>query len=149
VKYLDEEAAKLLKILNDKCFEGDRFVRGFRDNGDVIGSKTANEANMWLNPQSWAVISRGATPEQAEVILQTAYDKLNTPYGLELMNPSYRYRAFDGAAMILFNPGTKENGGVFCQPQGWAILAEALRGHGNRAFQYYQESSPASRRSAE
>ena len=60
------------------------------------------------------------------------------------MNPSYRYRAFDGAAMILFNPGTKENGGVFCQPQGWAILAEALRGHGNRAFQYYQESSPAS-----
>ena len=46
--------------------------------------------------------------------------------------------------MILFNPGTKENGGIFCQIQGWAILAEALLGHGDRAFQYFAESSPAS-----
>ena len=98
---------------------------------------------MWLNPQSWAVISRGATPEQAEIILETAHEKLNTPYGLELMQPSYRYDYFEGARMRLFNPGTKENGGIFCQPQGWAILAEALCGHGNRAFDYYRESSPA------
>jgi len=98
---------------------------------------------MWLNPQSWAVISRAASPVQAETLLQTAYDLLNTPYGLQLMQPSYRTLPFDGARMLLFNPGTKENGGVFCQPQGWAILAEALMGHGNRAYQYFRESSPA------
>jgi cellobiose phosphorylase len=46
--------------------------------------------------------------------------------------------------MLLFNPGTKENGSVFCQIQGWAILAEALLGHGSRAFQLFRESSPAS-----
>ena len=51
VRYLEETAAKLLKILNDLCFEGDRFVRGFRDNGDIIGSGKNNEAAMWLNPQ--------------------------------------------------------------------------------------------------
>ncbi|MBO7662676.1 MAG: N,N'-diacetylchitobiose phosphorylase [Clostridia bacterium] len=143
VQYLTETADKLLKILNEKCFEGDRFIRGFRDTGDVIGSAKDREANMWLNPQTWAVISRAATPEQAEIILQTAFEKLNTPYGLELMQPSYRYDYFEGARMRLFNPGTKENGGIFCQPQGWAILAEALAGHGNRAFRYYEESSPA------
>jgi len=144
VQYLTETADNLLKILNEKCFEGDRFIRGFRDTGDVIGSAKDKEANMWLNPQTWAVISRAATPEQAETILNTAFEKLNTPYGLELMQPSYRYEYFEGARMRLFNPGTKENGGIFCQPQGWAILAEALAGHGNRAFKHYQESSPAS-----
>ena len=46
--------------------------------------------------------------------------------------------------MLLFNPSTKENGGIFSQPQGWIILAEALMGHGNRAFEYFNESSPAS-----
>lgn len=46
--------------------------------------------------------------------------------------------------MLLFNPSTKENGGIFSQPQGWIILAEALSGHGNRAFEYFEESSPAS-----
>ena len=98
---------------------------------------------MWLNPQSWSVISRAATPSQAETVMQTANSILNTPNGLEIMAPCYKQHAFDGAAMILFNPGSKENGGIFCQIQGWAILAEALLGHGDRAYSYFKESCPA------
>ena len=60
------------------------------------------------------------------------------------MAPSYVDHAFEGALMLLFNPSTKENGGIFSQPQGWLILAEALMGHGNRAFEYFTECSPAS-----
>ncbi|MFZ2134150.1 MAG: N,N'-diacetylchitobiose phosphorylase, partial [Blautia wexlerae] len=37
----------------------------------------------------------------------------------------------------------KENSGIFSQSQGWLILAEALRGHGERAFTYFMENSPA------
>ena len=59
------------------------------------------------------------------------------------MAPSYRDHAFEGAMAILFNPSTKENGGIFSQPQGWIILAEALMGHGNRAYEYFVETSPA------
>lgn len=142
--YLETESAKLLKTLNDHCFEGDRFIRGFTEDGEIIGSKTHSEASTWLNPQSWAVISGGAAAEQADRIMQTAHDALNTKYGLRVMAPPYRKEAFDGARMLLFNPGTKENGGIFCQIQGWAILAEALLGHGDRAYRYFAESSPAS-----
>ena len=142
--YLKEEAEKLLGIIRENCFEGDRFIRGFTEAGQVIGSGKDREAAMWLNPQSWAVISGAAEGAEAERIMETAHGKLNTPYGLEIMSPAYRFEAFDGAAMILFNPGTKENGGIFCQIQGWAILAEALLGHGNRAFEYFAESCPAS-----
>ncbi len=142
--FLDETSAKLLSTLNSLCFEGDRFIRGFTEEGAVIGSKKHNEAAMWLNPQSWAVISGAATTAQGDTLMEPAHGKLNPPYGLEVMSPAYRYEAFDGARMLLFNPGTKENAGVFCQIQGWAILAESLLGHGNRAFQYFAESSPAS-----
>ncbi|MBE6753788.1 MAG: N,N'-diacetylchitobiose phosphorylase, partial [Ruminococcaceae bacterium] len=31
----------------------------------------------------------------------------------------------------------------FSQSQGWLILAEAMLGHGNRAFEYFRETSPA------
>ncbi len=75
--------------------------------------------------------------------MQTAFEQLNTPFGVEIMAPCYKQHAFDGANMLLFNPTTKENGGIFCQIQGWAILAEALLGHGDRAFQYFTESCPA------
>ena len=132
-----------LKLINEHFWEDDRFRRGYTQDGAVIGSKHDPEAAMWLNPQSWCVISEAATKEQAEKSMETVYQQLNTPNGIELMTPCYRQHAFDGAAMLLFNPTTKENGGIFCQAQGWAILAEALLGHGDRAFTYFKESCPA------
>jgi cellobiose phosphorylase len=59
------------------------------------------------------------------------------------MAPSYQKHAFEGALALLFNPSTKENGGIFLQSQGWLVLAEALLGRGGRAFEYYLESCPA------
>ena len=110
----------------------------------MIGSKKDPEANMWLNPQSWAVISGLATKQQAEAALESVHRELNTKYGVRVMAPAYVDHAFDGALALLFNPSTKENAGIFSQPQGWIILAEALMGHGNRAYEYFTESSPAS-----
>ncbi len=142
--YLDKIQAKLGDTIQKYCWEDDRYVRGYKEDGEIIGSKRHPEANMWLNPQSWSVISGLASKEQAELALESVHRELNTPYGVRLMAPSYVNHAFDGALMLLFNPSTKENGGIFSQPQGWIILAESLMGHGNRAFEYFNESSPAS-----
>ena len=99
---------------------------------------------MWLNPQSWSVISGFATKQQGDGAMESVHRILNTKYGVKLLEPPYVDHIFDGAVMHIFNPDTKENGGIFSQSQGWAILAESLLGHGNRAFEYFTESSPAS-----
>ena len=143
IAYLDKVQAELSAAL-EKCWDEDRFIRGIRDNGAVVGAKKDPEANMWLNPQSWSVISGFASKEQAETAMEKVHEILNTPYGIKLMEPPYENHYFDGALMHIFNPDTKENGGIFSQPQGWAILAESLLGHGDRAFEYFMESSPAS-----
>ncbi|MGN0505384.1 MAG: GH36-type glycosyl hydrolase domain-containing protein [Lachnospiraceae bacterium] len=142
--YLEKTQKELGETIQKECWEDDRYVRGIKEDGQVIGSKKDPEASMWLNPQSWAVISGLATKEQAEKALESVHRELNTPYGVRVMAPSYVDHAFDGALALLFNPSTKENGGIFSQPQGWIILAESLMGHGNRAFEYFTESSPAS-----
>ncbi len=142
-QWLKTSSDDVLRKINDLFWEDDRFTRGYTQEGDVIGSKHDPEASMWLNPQSWSVISGGATREQAEKSMQTVFELLNTPNGIELLTPCYKKHYFEGARMRLFNPTTKENGGIFCQSQGWAILAESLLGHGNRAFQYFKESCPA------
>ena len=143
VAYLDKIQKDLKDTINENCWEEDRFIRGFKEDGQVIGSKKDPEANMWLNPQSWSVISGFASKDQAEKALESVHRELNTKYGARLMAPSYVDHCFDGALAILFNPSTKENGSIFSQTQGWIILAEALMGHGNRAFEYFIESSPA------
>lgn len=140
---LDEKQEKIGRIIQDLCWDEDRFIRGFTEKGEVIGKRTDSEANMWLNPQSWAVISGLAEDEQADTALNTVFERLNTEYGALLMDPPYQKHAFDGALAVIYNAGTKENAGIFSQSQGWIILAEALRGHGERAFTYFMENAPA------
>ena len=143
IQYLKEQQEKLGTLIQELCWNEDRFIRGFTESGEVIGKRTDPEANMWLNPQSWAVISGLATGDQAETALNVVYERLNTEYGAILMDPPYRKYAFDGALAVIYNAGTKENAGIFSQSQGWIILAEALCGHGERAFSYFMENAPA------
>ena len=142
IAYINDVQKKLGDAL-EACWDEDRFIRGIREDGVVVGAKKDPEANMWLNPQSWSVISGFASKEQADKAMTSVHDILNTPYGAKLLEPPYKDHYFDGALMHIFNADTKENGGIFSQSQGWLILAESLLGHGNRAFEYFMESSPA------
>ena len=143
VKQLDKQQEELGKLIQEICYDEDRFIRGFTEEGKVIGKRTDAEANMWLNPQSWAVISKVADEKQGEIIMNSVHDRLNTKYGAILMDPPYHAEAFSGALAVIYNAGTKENSGIFSQSQGWLILAEALLKHGDRAFEYFMENSPA------
>lgn len=89
IKYLEEKQEQLGKLIQELCWNEDRFIRGFTERGEVIGKRTDPEANMWLNPQSWAVISGLATERQADLALQMVYERLNTEYGAILMDPPY------------------------------------------------------------
>ena len=140
---LAKQLADFSALVEKLCWNEDRYIRGFTEKGEVIGRRTDPEANLWLNPQSWAVISGLADSEKAETILHTVHEGLNTEYGVMLMQPPYHAHAFDGALAVIYNAGGKGNAGIFSQSQGWIILAEALCGHGNRAFSYYKANSPA------
>ena len=143
IQFINEKQEELGKKIQELCWNEDRFIRGFTEDGEVIGKRDDPEASMWLNPQSWAVISGLATDEQANMALDNVNSILNTEYGAILMDPPYHAHAFDGALAVIYNAGTKENAGIFSQSQGWIILAEALKGHGERAFQYFIEHAPA------
>ena len=88
--YLRQKAEEQKALITQHFWEDDRFRRGYSEQGSIIGSKNDPEASMWLNPQSWAVISGLATPEQAEKAMQTAFEQLNTPFGVV---SSARFRA--------------------------------------------------------
>jgi cellobiose phosphorylase len=143
IEWADMHMERLSAVFEKYAWEDDQYVRGFTEDGYTIGSKANKEANIWLNPQIWAVISGAAKGERAKIALDTVYNKLNTKYGAMLCYPAFREYGLPVARMSLFNPGTKENAGVFSQPQGWLILAETIFGNGNRAYEYFTEINPA------
>ena len=59
--------------IQELCWDNDRFIRGYTETGERIGAASDPEANMWLNPQSWAVISGLATKEQTDAALENVY----------------------------------------------------------------------------
>lgn len=141
--YLEKKQNETGDMIQTLCWDQDRFIRGYTETGKQIGAAKDPEANLWLNPQSWSVISGLATTRQADTVLANVYEQLNTEYGALLMDPPYHANAFHGALAVIYNQGTKENAGIFSQSQGWLVLAEALRGHGERAFTYFMENAPA------
>lgn len=143
ITYLTRLKIELANKIENLCYEDDRYIRGITDKNLRIGSKYNKEANLWLNPQSWAVISGLVDVNRREEILDKVYKNLNTSFGAKLMTPPFKNDGFPGALAMVYNGSTKENASVFLQTQGWLILAEALAGHGNRAYEYYKESSPA------
>jgi cellobiose phosphorylase len=60
-----------------------------------------------------------------------------------LCDPPFEKTPCAEVRAVLFNPGTKENAGIFCHPQGWAIIAETMLGHGTLAYQYYRAYMPS------
>jgi N,N'-diacetylchitobiose phosphorylase len=140
-------AEKQLDILDFNiekyAWDGNWYLRAYRYDGLKYGTQTDEEGSFWLNPQTWAVYSGHAKGEKAAGIMKYVYQKLFTEYGLMVCDPPYEKADLNVIKATLFNKGTKENGSIFCHTQGWAIIAEAINGNGNRAYNYFRAFMPA------
>ncbi len=137
------ELDKLDQRIEQDAWDGEWYLRGFRADGLKFGSKESGEGQIYLNPQVWAVISGLASGEHARNILNKVNERLATPYGLMLCDPPYTNSDYNIVRAQLFNPGLKENGGIFVHTQGWGVMAEAISGNGSRAYQYLRACLPA------
>jgi len=138
-----EARERLDRSIQAVAWDEDRFIWAIGDNGVVYGTRDADEGQIYLNTQVWAVISGAATPEQAACCMETVHEKLATPYGLMLSAPPFVKTSIDVMRAVVFNPGIKENAGIFNHTQGWGVIAECMLGHGDRAYAYYRAAMPA------
>jgi cellobiose phosphorylase len=124
-------------------WDGNWYVRYFDEAGNPLGSSRNEYGQIYLNGQSWPVISGFASPERAQQAMQSVYEKLNTRYGIKLSAPGFN--GFDPkyGGVTTYPPGAKENGGIFLHPNPWAMIAETLLGNGDRAYEYYSQINPA------
>jgi len=149
VAYVRETAARyraeydLVKAaLNDRCWDGEWYIRGIRDDGDVIGSSRNKEGRIFMNAQSWAVISGVAEENRAKTAMDSADRLLTTSRGPKILSPSYTQVDSGIGLATRCVPGKKENGAIFNHVAAWAILANCIIGEGNRAYSYYRKTLP-------
>lgn len=144
VKWCENTKKRLIKAINnDTVWDGEWYKRILYKNGRTpLGSKERSEAKIYLNSQSWAVISGAAPEERAKQCMDSAREHLNTPYGLKLLWPPYTGIPEPPHPLVANVPGVSENGGIFNHANTWAIIAEACLGRGNKAYEYYHQCLP-------
>ena len=143
VEWAQTYLKKLDENINQYTWDGEWFLRAFRDDGLKFGAKECEEGSIFLNPQTWSILSGHASPEQAPKAMSAVNQRLATEYGLMICDPPFDKTDHTVVRATFMNKGMKENGGIFCHTQGWAIMAEAMLGHGDLAYQYFRAYLPA------
>ena len=142
-KWALEQLEELDRRIARVCWDGDWFIWAIGEDGTVYGTKKAREGKIYLNTQCWAILSGAASDEQADKALASVRKLLATDYGVAMCNPPFKNTPVKVMRAVLFNPGNKENGGIFSHTQSWAVLAEIARGNGDQAYAYYRSFMPA------
>jgi cellobiose phosphorylase len=143
VKWAQKQLESMDKRIDKSGWDGKWYVRAYKESGEKIGSKENEQGSIYLNPQSWGVLSGHADKQRAEQAMSEVKKQLATNYGLMLCAPPYENIRCAEIRSILFNKGVKENASIFNHTQGWVVMAETMLGHGNRAFKYFRSSMPA------
>lgn len=133
---------RLEKVLNEVCWDGEWYLRAFRDNGESVGSHKYKQGKIFINAQTWSVISGLAPKERADKALASTKKYLGTPYGIQIVWPSYTEVEDTIGLISRCVPGKKENGAVFNHASSWFILASIMNGDPETAFDTYTKMLP-------
>lgn len=136
------QITELQAAIDAHAWDGEWFRRAFDNEGRVVGGKGDPFAEVWLNTQTWAVLSGSASGARAEQAMRVVAERLETPYGLILLDPPYAKWQASSPSITTYPPGLKENGGIFCHTNPWAVIAHCLLGNGDQAMDYFRRIMP-------
>jgi cellobiose phosphorylase len=163
VKY-GEEYAQLAELLGDETeakraraevkkmydavlkdgWDGEWFVRAYDAYSHKVGSKECEEGQIYIEPQGFCVIAGiGVEEGLAKKALDSVKERLDTKYGVMILQPAYTRYHVELGEISSYPPGYKENAGIFCHNNPWVSIAETVIGRGDRAFEIYKKTCPA------
>ncbi len=127
-------------------WDGEWFTRAYDDSGEVVGSHTCEEGQIFIEPQGINVMAGiGLENGYAARALDSVRDRLATPHGIVLHQPAYTRYYLNLGEISTYPPGYKENAGIFCHNNPWVMIAETILGRGDLAMDYYLRINPSAR----
>jgi len=144
-----EKAGKLKKAANDlklsfekHAWDGEWFFRGTKDSGEKFGSKENKDGKIYLNAQTWSVISDIANEAKQTQAMNAVKKNLIKKNGPLLLFPAYKKPDKFIGYLSRYAAGRRENGGVYMHAATWAIWAFAKLKDAKNAYDVYQKLSP-------
>ena len=142
--YAREEVAKMYDAVLKDGWDGDWFVRAYDAYGQKIGSRECEEGQIYIESNGFCSLAGiGVKEGLAKKALDSVKEKLDTKYGVMILQPAYTRYHLELGEISSYPPGYKENAGIFYHNNPWVSIAETVIGRGDRAFEIYQKTCPA------
>jgi cyclic beta-1,2-glucan synthetase len=136
-------ATKLSKAI-EQAWDGDWYRRAYFDDGTPLGSKENPECQIDAIAQSWSVISGAGDPERAARAMEAVNERLvrEEEQLVLLLTPPFDTMEPSPGYIRGYLPGVRENGGQYTHAALWNVLAFALLGDGDRAWELFALLNP-------
>lgn len=137
-----KEYKKLGEIVNKIAWDGEWYIRAFKDDGSPLGTKKAKQGKIFINSQTWSVISGLAPKDRADEALKSVQKYLARENGIQICWPSYTKIEDNVGLISRCVPGKKENGAIFNHASSWFVLASIMNGNSDFAYEIYRRMLP-------
>ncbi|MFA7256270.1 MAG: hypothetical protein WC047_01660, partial [Kiritimatiellales bacterium] len=136
---LANEFRKKADVLKSRILENgwneDHFIYGITDWDEPVGSYESEQANLFLNPQCWAVLAGIVDGEDAAAVMDLVERELNSPFGYVQCKPSFSKPDDHIGRLSYLRPGCFENGSVYNHGVAFKIAADCKLGRGDLAYE--------------
>jgi cellobiose phosphorylase len=133
---------RLAKAVNDHAWDGRWYKAATRDDGRWIGQSVDHEGRIFLNTQTWAILSQTAPADRQASAWASVREHLLAPMGPLLSHPAYTTPDASIGYITRYAPGLRENGGVYMHAATWALAAACKVRDLDAVEQIYRSIAP-------
>jgi cellobiose phosphorylase len=138
------QAQQLQKNIELHGWDGEWYLRAWFDNGEPLGSAINPECQIDSLPQSWSVISGAGEPQRSRQAMTAVDQRLIRRQNklIQLFGPPFDKSPLNPGYIKGYIPGVRENGGQYTHGAIWTVMAFALMGEDDRAWELFGLLNP-------
>ncbi len=140
-----ERMAQLKESINTHGWDGEYYLRGYTDEGVPVGSKDSDGGKLFLNTQSWAIISGVADEEKVALAMAAVDNHLECDIGIATLHGLFDKFRSDIGFISVIRPGENLNGGIYLHANMFKALADCILKRGDAAFRTLDKALPFSK----
>lgn len=118
--------------INRVGFDTDHYIYGINDRDEVAGSYKTKEAQIFLNPQTWAVMA--GISDNPNGLLDIVEKELSCDFGYVQQKPCFTVPNPNFGRITYFGKGFYENGSCYNHGCAFKIVADCMADRGEQAY---------------
>lgn len=130
-----QKAEEMKNAILSHGWDTDHFIYGINDYGERVGSYDTKEGQIFLNTQTWAILSGIVEGDKANELMDVVEEKLGCEYGYVQQAPAYTQGNDRIGRSSYLSVGCFENGSVYNHGTAFKVAADCMRGNPEAAVE--------------